>query len=297
MRAGNDRLTRRMITTILTVSLVCSLHNIGEASDKRMQSVIENLVESFNATDSVGYIRDYGWDMAAENSLSEVGASIRGAINSFGKILSHSARISDDGQRALLVIKTGSGYHDIHLKLNARGMLDREVWMLHKTDPSDRVALSDKEESDLKSRYTPVLESWVEAIRADDADRFFSLFTPAVAEDDMSLEDAKDILSRFRRRGEIERVGEIEITEPGQALLPLFFERMDLAVYFNFSRDGLIDMMRMTNYAPVESDGKTLADIGSDTVRTSDLLDFSKFQQMFNSDSGKTRLIALLSPT
>lgn len=297
MSTGNNRPTHRLTAAALAIALLFSVQSGSEASDPRMQSVIDNLVKSFNATDSVGYISDYSWDMAAENSLSEVGASIRGAIESDGKIENHSARISEDGRRALLVLKTESRSYDVHLRLNKQGMLDRETWMPHKTDPSERAALSDKVESDLRLRYTPVLESWVEAIRADDADLFFSLFTPAVSEDDMTLEDATDILGRMRGRGEIDRVGDIEITEPGEALLPLFFERMDLAVYFNFSNDDLIDMMRMTNYAPVESEGKSLADIGADTARTSDLLDFSKFQEMFNSDSGKTRLIALLSPT
>ena len=50
------------------------------------------------------------------------------------------------------------------------------------------------EEADVRARYTPVITSWVEAIRTDDADLFFSLFTPAVSDDDMSLEDAKEIL-------------------------------------------------------------------------------------------------------
>lgn len=299
MTTGSDRPTRWswIHVAAMAVTLVFSMDTGSFASEKRMQSVIKNLVDSYNAVDSIGYIRDYSRDMAAENSLSDVGESLRRGASSLGRIESHSARISEDGRRALLVVHTESSTYDVHLRLNPQGMLERDDWMPHKTDPADRMSLSDLEEADLRARYTPVLTSWVEAVRTDDAALFYSLFTPAVSEDDMSLEDAKDMLARFRRRGDINRVGEIEITEPGEALLPLFFERMDLAIYFNFSSDDLIDMIRMTNYAPVESEGKTLADIGGDTVRTSDLVDFSEFRQRFNSDSGKTRLIALLSPT
>ena len=63
------------------------------------------------------------------------------------------------------------------------------------------------------------------------------------------------------------------------------------------SRENKIEGIRVSNYAPYESEGKTLADLGSDTLRTTSIYDITGLRDDFVADSGKTRFITLLSPT
>ena len=99
------------------------------------------------------------------------------------------------------------------------------------------------------------------------------------------------------RRGVIEDYGPIELTASGGVFFPIIFENSPMEFHLDFDPDNKITGVRITNYAPRESVGKSVADLGEDTLRTHDLNDYNELAERFAADSGHTRFVTILSPT
>lgn len=117
------------------------------------------------------------------------------------------------------------------------------------------------------------------------------------SDEDYKIEDAAEMLGHLRSRGEITSARDVEILSDGQISLPIAFGEKAIGFQFTFSQAGDPDQMKITNYAPGESRGKSFTDLGADTVYTADLRGLSELRNLYLKESDKVRLIALLSPT
>ena len=292
---------RRAIAGVYALGILLVLQIMPKAeaqpSPARMQKVIANLIESYNNTDSIGYTSYFSVEMMAENTFGEIGKELTSSLKRFGPIESHTAMIDAEGRRALVTVKMTSASFDVHLMLNDIGELERDEWLDHKPDPMTSTGPSAEDEEAAKKRFQPVVAKFIKAVKEQDAELVMTLFA-ADDEDDWTVEDYRDFLKEMQeRRGSIESVGALEVVSANEVLLPIHYERMAMGVYFVFDKNAMVTGLKMTNYAPSESVGVTMADLGEDTLRTTDLTEFLTLQEQFNADSGKTRFIALLSPT
>jgi hypothetical protein len=288
---------RTIVTSALAISLIMTGLARAEPSEGRMSAVIDNLVKSYNATDSMGYASYYSFEMLAEFSYADVGKDLRSGFKRFGPILSHTAAVDSEGTRARVTLTMVSTSFDVHLRLNDLGEIVRDEWVDFKPDPMVASGPSAEEQAATIDKYRSAVTQFVKSITDQDVALVMSLFAPD-EEDPWAEDDYRDFLKQMKAyRGPIVSVGAIQAPRANEVLLPIHYEGMDLAVYLGFDQADLITGLKMTNYAPRESEGHTMADIGADTVRTSDLTAFLTLQHQFNADSGKTRLIALLSPT
>ena len=126
-----------------------------------------------------------------------------------------------------------------------------------------------------------------------------TLFAPEEDdEDEWTVEDYAGMIQNLRSRaGDVGETGPIVVQSSNSVWFHINFAKNAYEFRLSFDSDDLITSLKLTNYAPSESDGKSLADLGDDTLKTSDLIDFDLLADRFRADSGKTRFIALLSPT
>ena len=109
-------------------------------------------------------------------------------------------------------------------------------------------------------------------------------------------QDYRSFLIRLNSRG-VSKVGEIEVLGKTRILLPIYFGDVDRGFYMDFDKENKISGLKISNYAPSESNGLSYASLGSDTLKTAVLNSFDQLRDDFASDSGKTRFVVLLSPT
>lgn len=264
----------------------------GEASS--LQQIIDKLVTSYNKKDAIGYRGNFSEKLKEKLTLKNIENILDVGVAEQDPIISHSTDISPDGRRALVFVETESEKLDLHIRINSDNKIERLSWYSHKADPSG-LDLSDHEKRKIKERYQPYADEFVQAIRDKNAQAMLSLMVKD-EDDDWSLEDYQSFLVQMNSRG-IQRVGELEVISNNEVLIPVYFKDTDRDFYLSFDKNNLISLMRISNYAQSESEGKSYADLGSDTLRTRDLLSFNQLREAFKKDSGKVRLITLLSPT
>ena len=157
--------------------------------------------------------------------------------------------------------------------------------------------MSDHEKRKIKERYQPYADQFAEAFRDTNAELILSLMKKD-DDDDKTVEDYHSFIAQMHGRwGELIETGKLEVNDPSSVLLPIYFEGQAMGFYMKFDETNKISQLKISNYAPPESVGKTYADLGADTLRTRDLLNFDQLQKAFEKDSGKVRFITLLSPT
>ena len=132
--------------TVIVVAGTLALAIPSDGAQKsRMQKVAAELVKAYNTMDSVGYRSLYSAKLLDQSTLAELGKDLRDSNDQIGKIVDFKLDVSSAGDRGLLVVRTESGVHDIHLRIDAYNKLVREVWLPHKEDPSKKTALPYKE--------------------------------------------------------------------------------------------------------------------------------------------------------
>ncbi len=265
----------------------------------RMNQVIDNLLESYANLDSVSYRKHFSSKMLFDEPLSKVGSDLREASNSLGKMASAQREINSAGNRALVTMHFENNIFDMHLRLDKNGKLTRVNLLPHKDTWSGVSTMTAKEIGIERKKYETKVNEFAKAFMEKDATKLIPLFPSTENDPDApTLEDHEQMVNRFGDRGDFKRVGEIGYLGHGDVSIPLMTsddEGFEFVVTFNPL--GKIIGLRLTNWAPVESQGKTLADIGTDTLKTSDLIDISALGDAFRADSGKVRFVTLLSPT
>ncbi len=268
----------------------------NEASS--LQLIIDKLVTSYNKKDAVAYRENFSEKLKGKFTLEKIENILDVGVDEQDSIISHSADISPDGSRALVFVETESEKLDLHIRINSDNKIERLSWYSHKADPSG-LDLSDHEKRKIKERYQPYADQFAEAFRDTNAELILSLMKKDDDDDDdKTVEDYHSFIAQMHGRwGELIETGKLEVNDPSSVLLPIYFEGQAMGFYMKFDETNKISQLKISNYAPPESVGKTYADLGADTLRTRDLLDFGQLQEAFEKDSGKVRLITLLSPT
>lgn len=83
-----------------------------------------------------------------------------------------------------------------------------------------------------------------------------------------------------------------------EATIELYFENKNLEMTLGFDTAGLIAFLDLTNLAPDSLIPQvTWADLGGDTLRIERTDSFGDFRDDFMRDSGRVRVVTLLSPT
>ncbi|MCH9031375.1 MAG: hypothetical protein IIB00_03850, partial [candidate division Zixibacteria bacterium] len=86
----------------------------------RMNQVIDNLIASYNAVDSVSYRKHFSPKFLIDVSLSDIGESLRsgGSDEGFGKIVRADREIDSNGDRAIVVLHFEKNAYDMHLRID-----------------------------------------------------------------------------------------------------------------------------------------------------------------------------------
>ena len=270
--------------------------SIAQDEVSSLQLIIDKLVTSYNKKDAVAYRENFSEKLKGKFTLEKIENILDVGVDEQDSIISHSADISPDGSRALVFVETESEKLDLHIRINSDNKIERLSWYSHKADPSG-LDLSDHEKRKIKERYQPYADQFAEAFRDTNAELILSLMKKD-DDDDKTVEDYHSFIAQMHGRwGELIETGKLEVNDPSSVLLPIYFEGQAMGFYMKFDETNKISQLKISNYAPPESVGKTYADLGSDTLRTRDLLDFWQLQEAFKKDTGKVRLIMLLSPT
>lgn len=290
---------------LLVAAAICAVTSallpgalMAQGEESRMHQIIDKLVSNYNKKDAVAYRENFSEKLKTKLSLKKIESILDVGIDEQDPIISHSTDISPDGKRALVFVETESTRLDLHIRINNDNKIERLTWYSHKSGPSEN-KLTIREKNAIQEKYQPYVDQFAQAIRDTNAELLMSLMTEEEDdEEDWTADDYRSFLIQISdRRGAIKEVGELEINSPTEVVLPIYFEEVDLGFYLGFDKDNKISSLRISNYAPSESVGKTYADLGSDTLRTRDLLNFDQLQEAFEKDSGRVRLITLLSPT
>ncbi len=295
------KISQILLIAAFGVSLIgCSTVNSAHGSvkgnvTKRMQFVVDNLVDSYNSLDSTGYRRHFGPELLVSTSPGSIGEVFRDSHRDYGKIEKFDIDASDDGRSATLTLYMERLTFDVRLRLARNGKLTQFDWQANRTSSDN------SSQSSVQIDYQKFTERFVAAIRDSNLVDFYEIvsFDDGSGEE-LTIDDAAGMLGRIRASGEITNVLDYEVLESGELSLPITFSDSDvntLEFIFAFSETGELSQIKLTNYAPKESIGKTLADIGADTTLTADLHSLSKLRDLYNADEGKVRFIALLSPT
>lgn len=280
-----------------------TLGELPEPAD-RFEEIAFNLIETVNSLDSVGYRRYFSPKLLVKYPLTEISESLRETKEQFGKIVDFRIIRSVDGRRGVLVLNMEKTVFDAHLRLDKNGKLARDEWYPRFVEPGEAPAFSGADERKIKARFEQVVTKFFDAFRDEDPQAIYALLAE---EDDgsksASVDDISAIIARFNSQGGIKRLGEYQIESEDKVTIPIDQGRSKFGFEFEYSftlqldENDMISQIAIANYAEPESTGKSLADIGADTAKTSDLFDFVDLQERFDQDSGKVRFIALLSPT
>ncbi len=287
----------RLVAAVALCAVIFAMFpgaSIAQDEASSLQQLIDKLVTSYNKKDAVAYRENFSKKLKEKVTLEKIENILDVGVDEQDLIISHSTDISSDGRRALVFVETESEKLDLHIRINSDNKIERLNWYPHKADPSG-VVMSAPERLEIQKRYQPYADKFVQAIRDTNVQAMLSLMVKD-EDDDWSLADYQSFLVQMNSRG-IQRVGELEVLSSNEVLIPVYFEDADMGFYLSFDKNNLISSMRISNYAQSESAGKSYADLGSDTLRTRDLLNFDQLREAFKKDSGKVRLITLLSPT
>ena len=269
---------------------------MAQDETSNLQQLIANLVLNYNKKDAVAYREDFSEKLKKELTLKKIENILDVGVAEQDPIISHSTDISPDGRRALVFVETESGKLDLHIRINDNNKIERLTWYSHKSGPSENNMTVDEKRL-IQERYQPYADQFAEAFRDTNAELILSLMKKD-DDDDKTVEDYHSFIAQMHGRwGELIETGKLEVNDPSSVLLPIYFEGQTMGFYLKFDESNKISELKITNYAPPESSGKTYADLGADTLRTRDLLNFDQLQEDFEKDNGKVRFITLLSPT
>ncbi|MEE8149805.1 MAG: hypothetical protein V3T75_05065 [candidate division Zixibacteria bacterium] len=262
----------------------------------QMQQIIDKLVTSYNKKDAVAYRENFSEKLKEILTLKKIENILDVGVDEQDPIISHSADISPDGKRALVFVETENTKLDLHIRINSDNKIERLTWYSHKCGPSEnKMTISEK--NAIQEKYQPYVDQFAEAFRDTNAELILSLMVKD-DEDDKTVEDYHSFITQMHGRwGELVEIGELEVNDRANVLLPIYFENQTMGFYLKFNEANKISELKISNYAKSESVGKSYADLGADTLRTRDLLNFDQLREAFEKDSGKVRLITLLSPT
>jgi hypothetical protein len=288
-------------TAGILVLVSCATSASAKDQTNRMNQVIDNLIASYNAVDSINYRRHFSAKLLVSAPLSEIGEALRSgnSEDGLGRVVSADREISASGDRALVVLHFEKNVFDMHLRLDKNRRLARDTWLPHKSGWDEVTTVTTQEIDSEREQYEDKVNQFAQAFIERDATKLVSLF-PSVEDDPdaRTLADHEQMVNRFEGRGEFVRVGDINYLGNGDVSIPLMMsddEGYEFVVTFNSL--AKIVGLRLTNWAPKESEGKSLADIGADSLRTVDLKDISQLADAFRAGSGKVRFVTLLSPT
>ena len=269
---------------------------MSQDESSHLQQLIDKLVSSYNKKDAVAYRDNFSEKLKEKLTLKKIENILDVGVDEQDLIISHSADISPDGRRALVFVETESGKLDLHIRINNDNKIERLSWYSHKADSSEN-NMTVHEKRLIQERYQPYVDQFIQAVRDTNAELIMSLLTQD-DDDDWTAEDYRSFLTQmYDRRGGFKKVGELEISSPTGVLLPIYYETAVMGYCLQFDEANKISELKISNYAKSESVGKSYADLGADTLRTRDLLNFDQLREAFKKDSGKVRLITLLSPT
>ncbi|MGH8014748.1 MAG: hypothetical protein ACREBV_00995 [Candidatus Zixiibacteriota bacterium] len=260
-----------------------------------MAKKVAELIQAYNDQKAELYWSHFSDAFKKRLSLEALSGILNSNMEKYGPIENYVLNISPGGRRGLVFLKLENADFDVHIRLNDSSQVERLIWFPHKTDPSEETLTLDNT-AEYRKLYKPIADQIVKGIR----DTNFELILPLLAEtefDSSRVQENRDFLYELNSPGKITGVGEMDVIAPTEIMLPVFFETADLSFYLHFDKNNRITDFNISNYAKPESDGKTLADLGADSLRTLELSHFSKLEEAFQRDSGKVRLIALLSPT
>ena len=267
----------------------------------RMNQVIDNLIASYNAVDSVSYRKHFSPKFLIDVSLSDIGESLRsgGSDEGFGKIVRADREIDSNGDRAIVVLHFEKNAYDMHLRIDKDGKLTRDTWLPNKAKWDDVITMTYDEIESERALYENTVNRFADAFMKKDASKLVPLFPVKGEEEDaLALEKYKQIFSMFEEKGGIQKVGEISYLGAGNVSIPLMVSDIEgYEFIITVNSIGLIGDVNITNWAAKESEGKSLADLGADSLKTVDLTSVSQLADVFRADSGKVRFITLLSPT
>lgn len=269
---------------------------MSQDESSHLQQLIDKLVSSYNKKDAVAYRENFSEKLKEKLTLKNIENILDVGVDEQDSIMSHSTDISPDGRRALVFVETESGKFDLHIRINDNNKIERLIWYSHKSDPSEN-NMTVHEKRLIQERYQPYVDQFIQAVRDTNAELIMSLLTQD-DDDDWTADDYRSFLTQmYDRRGGFKKVGDLEISSPTGVLLPIYYETAVMGYYLQFDESNKISELKISNYAPSESVGKSYVDLGSDTLRTRDLLNFDQLREAFKKDIGKVRLITLLSPT
>ena len=271
---------------------------MSQDESSHLQQLIDKLVSSYNNKDAVAYREHFSEKLKEKLTLKNIENILDVGVDEQDSIMSHSTDISPDGRRALVFVETESGKFDLHIRINNDNKIERLTWYPHKSDPSGN-KLTGHEKQEIQERYQPYVDQFAQAFRDTNAEQILSLMTQDDDdEEDWTVEDYQSFITQMHGKwGDLVEIGELEINDPTNVLLPIYFEHQVMGFYLRFDESNKISELKISNYAPSESVGKSYVDFGPDTLRTRDLLNFDQLREAFKKDSGKVRLITLLSPT
>jgi hypothetical protein len=108
-----------------------------------------------------------------------------------------------------------------------------------------------------------------------------------------------DFLSSVRENwGEVKQIDSPTYNSDHEASIVVRLELCAYEISLQLDQDGEWGQMKLSNYVAEEDRSKLeWSDLGDDTLRVADLPDLSTLVQTFNADSGKVRLVSILSPT
>lgn len=269
---------------------------MSQDESSHLQQLIDKLVSSYNKKDAVAYRENFSEKLKEKLTLKNIENILDVGVDEQDSIMSHSTDISPDGRRALVFVETENTKLDFHIRINDNNKIERLIWYSHKSDPSEN-NMTVHEKRLIQERYQPYVDQFIQAVRDTNAELIMSLLTQD-DDDDWTADDYRSFLTQmYDRRGGFKKVGDLEISSPTGVLLPIYYETAVMGYYLQFDESNKISELKISNYAPSESVGKSYVDLGSDTLRTRDLLNFDQLREAFKKDIGKVRLITLLSPT
>ncbi|MCH7691791.1 MAG: hypothetical protein IIA17_12215, partial [candidate division Zixibacteria bacterium] len=237
---------------------------MSQDESSHLQQLIDKLVSSYNKKDAVAYRENFSEKLKEKLTLKKIENILDVGVDEQDLIISHSADISPDGRRALVFVETENTKLDLHIRINSDNKIERLSWYSHKADPSEN-NMTVHEKRLIQERYQPYVDQFIQAVRDTNAELIMSLLTQD-DDDDWTAEDYRSFLTQmYDRRGGFKKVGELEISSPTGVLLPIYYETAVMGYYLQFDEANKISELKITNYAPPESVGKTYVDLGSDT--------------------------------
>ncbi|MCH8026567.1 MAG: hypothetical protein IID63_00430 [candidate division Zixibacteria bacterium] len=289
----------RLVATVAIYAVASALLPgtlMAQNKASQLQQIIDKLVTSYNEKNAVAYRENFSEKLKEKLTLKNIENILDVGVDEQDSIMSHSTDISPDGRRALVFVETENTKLDFHIRINDNNKIERLIWYSHKSDPSEN-NMTVHEKRLIQERYQPYVDQFIQAVRDTNAELIMSLLTQD-DDDDWTADDYRSFLTQmYDRRGGFKKVGDLEISSPTGVLLPIYYETAVMGYYLQFDESNKISELKISNYAPSESVGKSYVDLGSDTLRTRDLLNFDQLREAFKKDSGKVRLITLLSPT